>query len=350
MSIFTRSITFNDQTATISFPIKLDSSNQLNWTVPLSSGTNKTSTSGNVAIEPYTKPASTSLVTSWPSSITAAAAVDDNKAKHVEFIKESLNTVDTAVGRDAKAVCAKMLYDYLLIWGMDFIKAHDNFKKAVIAKAYELKSQAPEKASMIASMDKVLTALDQPLEKPMTALPGSVVLPASPPGLTRQVACGGSLTYCGCPGCPDLTYKPIQAKPTAEPSKTVSEVKPTTKESPYNPDMALFILLAKKHDAKYVIENPTLYFSYYENGAKLGYFKGATKAEKMNDYISRCSDEAARERLMKTIFTKNNLIFDGSVMSLYDDWQKTYKPSGVSNRYTKMCAFIDAHKTLFATT
>jgi hypothetical protein len=342
MSVFTRSINFNDTTATISFPNKLDSSNQLNWTVSLSSGTNKASTNGNVTIEPYTKPVSTSPVTSWPSSVTSYPAED--KAKHVEFIKEALNTVDTASGRDAKAACAKMLYDYLLIWGMDFIKAHDNFKKTVIAKAYELKSQAPEKTSMAASMNKVLTALDQPLEKPVTALPGSVALPASPPGLTRQVACGGSLTYCGCDECPDLTYKP-----TTEPSKTVSEMKPTTKEIPYNPDMSLFIALAKKHDAKWANENPTTYFSYYENGVKWGSFKGSTKAERMNDYLSRWSNGAEREKLMKSLFTKNGLVFSDAVMTLYDEWQKTYKPTGSTNRYKKMCVFIDAHKSLFTT-
>lgn len=346
MSTFTRSITFNDQTATISFPIKLDSSNQLNWTVSLSSGTNKASTNGNVAIEPYTKPASTSLVTCWPSSITSYPAED--KVKHLEFIKESLNTIDTATGRDAKAACAKMLYDYLLIWGMDFIKAHERFKLTVIDKAYELKSQAPEKASMIASMDKVLTALNQPLEKPVTALPGSVALPASPPGLTRQVACGGSLTYCGCPGCPDLTYKPTEVKPV----KPV-EIKPaSTSSTDDTAEYKLFVVVAQRMGCTYINKNPKEYFGYYQSTVKRGYIKG-NPAQMIEKYLTQWGgggdDTHQRTALMKQLFEKNNLTFTPDVMTLYDEWQKTYKPVGVSNRYKKMCAFIDVHKTLFTT-
>lgn len=333
MSTFTRSITFNDQAATLTFPTKLNSSNQLDWTVTLTSGTNKVSTTGTVALElsslkTPTTPDSTGPVTSWPTSMIAV--VDENKAKHVAFIKEALNTIETATGRDAKAACAKMMFDYLTICGMDFIKAHERFKHTVIAKAYELKKEAPERSTMVDSMNKVLTALDQPLEKPSTLPP--------PPGLTRQVACGGSLTYCGCTGCPDLTDNP---------SKVVSQSILNKKDAPYNPDMALFIALAKKHDAKTAIENPTTYFSYYENALKWRSINGTTKAEKMDDYLSRWSDGAAREKLMKTLFTKNDLVFSDTVMTLYDEWQKTYKPTGYSNRYKKMCAFIDAHKTLF---
>lgn len=349
MSVFTRSITFNDQTATISFPIKLDSSNQLNWTVSLSSGTNKASTTGNVSIEPYTKPASTSLVTSWPSSITTAVAVDDNKAKHVEFIKESLNTIDTATGRDAKAACAKMLYDYLLIWGMDFIKAHERFKQTVIAKAYELKSQGPEKASMIASMDKVLTALGQPLEKP--AVPVAT-------GLTRQVACGGSLTYCGCVGCPDLTYKPVEVTtpvakvmPVTEPSKVANLVATPAKDdatAEYN----LFVAVAKRMGCTYINKNPKEYFDYYQSTVKRGYIKGSP-AQMIEKYLTQWGgggdDNHQRINLMKKLFTDNKLAFTPDVMTLYDEWQKTYKPTSGTNRYKKMCAFIDAHKTLFTT-
>lgn len=341
MSVFTRTINFNDAYATISFPTKLDSSSQLNWTVSVSSGTNKASTTGNVTIEAYTKPAST--VTSWPSSITAAVAQDDNKAKHVEFIKESLNTVDTATGRDAKAACSKMLFDYLLIWGMDFIKAHDNFKKTVIAKAYELKSQAPEKTTMITSMDNLLTALGQPLEKPIVALPGSVVLPASPPGLTRQVACGGSLTYCGCDGCPDLTYKPTEVKPT--------EVKPlSTSSTDDTAEYKLFVTAAQRMGCSYINKNPKEYFGYYQSTVKRGYIKGSP-AQIIEQYLTRWGgggdDGHQRANLMKQLFEKNKLTFTPDTMTLYDEWQKTYKPTGSTNRYKKMCAFIDAHKSLF---
>lgn len=336
MSI-TRSITLNDITATVSFDTKLASNNQSKWSLTVTSGTNKVSTNGAVTMElsaPKVDPVTTPVVapvTSWP--ISMIGVVDDNKAKHVAFIKESLDTISTATGRDSKTACAKMLFDYLSICGMDFIKAHDSFKLTVINKAYELKKEAPEKASMVASMNKVLTTLGQPLEKKIEGvyIPPDA-FPSLPVGhLTRQVACGGSLTYCGCPGCPDLTIKPTTEK----------------KDESYNPDMALFITLAKKYDAKNAIKNPKLYFSCYENEVKWGTVKGSTKAERMNYYLSRQGDTVARESLMKQLFEKNNLVFGDSVMTLYDEWQKTYKPNDVSNRYKKMCAFIDVHKSLF---
>lgn len=335
MSIFTRSITFNETTATISFPTKLDSSSQLNWTMSVSSGTNKASTTGNVTIEPYTKPASTGPVTSWPSSITSYP--DENKAKQVAFIKEALNTVDTASGRDAKAACSKMLYDYLLTWGMDFIKAHERFKLAVITKAYQLKSQAPENASMIASMDKVLTALNQPLEKPAATV--DTFLPVSPPGLTRQVACGGSLTYCGCPGCPDLTYKPVE-KPVV--SSTEDD----------NDEYKLFLATANRLGYNRVNEFPKSYFMVYQSLVKSGSITGSP-AERIEYYFTQCvgsSDGHQRVTLMKQLFEKNKMTFSPDVMALYNEWQKTYKYSCGTNRYKKMmCAFIEANKNLFTT-
>lgn len=332
MSI-TRSITFNDITATICIDTVLNSENHLNWTVALEIAENKITTTGIVAVEPVSPNATIASPTASTipdtSCLGTVMPIDDSKAKHVEFIKESLNTIETAVGRDAKAACAKILFDYLAICGMDFIKTHERFKQTVITKAYELKSQAPEKTSMVESMNKVLTALDQPLEKPTTAT-------TVPPGLSRQPARGGSMIYCGCTDCPDLTKRPVEVKPTTE-----------KKETPYSPDMALFIALSKKHDAKNAILYPADYFHYYETGVKWGTVKGATKADRMNNYLSRWSDGSERERLMKSLFTKNGLVFSDAVMTLYGEWQKEYKPTGNTNRYKKMCVFIDAHKSLF---
>lgn len=145
-----------------------------------------------------------------------------------------------------------------------------------------------------------------------------------------------------------LTALNFPPKPVDLPKKT-APIKATTekKDEPYNPDMALFIALAKNHDAKNIIENPTFYFSYYESLAKWGSVKGSTKAEKMEDCLSRWSDGAAREILMKQLFEKNKLVFSNSAMTLYNEWQKTYKPAVNSNRYKKMCTFIEAHKALF---
>jgi hypothetical protein len=225
-----------------------------------------------------------------------------------------------------------MLYDYLLICGMDFLKAYERFKQTVIDKAYELKQTAPDKTDMVTSINKVLTALDVPLVKPALAVIATM------PRYT-----------CDNTKCPIHGKKAEEAKPTTEPSKAANTVvqPAANKDTAYNPDMTLFIALAKKHDAKNAVKNPIEYFSYYERAVKWGSVTGATKADKINEYLSRWSDGSAREDLMKSLFTKNNLVFSDVVMTLYEEWQKEYKPTGATNRYKKMCAFIDAHKTLF---
>jgi hypothetical protein len=307
-------------------PTKLNSSNRLDWTIALTSGVNKVSTTGTVTI-----------VTDVPTPTVTPAAPDTpavypeaEKAKHIAFIKEALNTIDTSDGRDVKALGAKMLYDYMLMCAMDFVKAHERYKQTTITKAYQLKKDAPTNTAMIGSINNFLTALDQPLEMPVPVIIATMT------------------TYnCTNSKCPIHGKKAEEVKPVATPVNTVVQPAAEKKGAPYNPDMALFIALAKKHDAKHAIENPTTYFSYYESGVKWGSVKGATKAEKMNNYLSYWSDGAARESLMKSLFTKNDLIFSDTVMTLYDEWQKGYKPTGATNRYKKMCAFIDAHKTLF---
>jgi hypothetical protein len=133
-------------------------------------------------------------------------------------------------------------------------------------------------------------------------------------------------------------------EPVTEAVKPVTEtVVESKKEEPYNPEMALFLALAKKHDAQNAIANPTKYFSYYEQC----YRRGSTIAEKMESYFSWWSSTLERAKLMKSLFEQNNLAFCDAAMNLYDEWVKTYTPSGKTNRYKKMCAFIDVHKSLF---
>lgn len=289
------------------------------------------------------------------------------KEQHVSFIREGLKTIEEAKGRDAKAACAKMLYDYMGLCAMEFLKTHEKFKLTVIDKAYGLKKEAPEFTSMVASLNKVLTALDQPLEKPVTqwgsVLPGSAADTTAPRMLARQVACGGTLTYCGCPGCPDNTVKEAQApvqKPAntvVEPAKSVVEpvksVVEPAKELPKKEDdsaieLALFIALADKYQHKRAIAEPKLYLTYFKSALRWGSVKGSTRAEQMDDYFNRYSEKGQREALMRDIFAKHKLVFSDAVMPFYCGWETTYKPAGKSNRYIKMNEFALANKSLFA--
>jgi hypothetical protein len=67
----------------------------------------------------------------------------------------------------------------------------------------------------------------------------------------------------------------------------------------------------------------------------------------MENFFIRYSVTAERTTLMKSLFYKNKLTFSDIAMTLYDEWVKTYKPAGATNRYKKMCAFIGAHESLF---
>jgi hypothetical protein len=74
-----------------------------------------------------------------------------------------LNLFEKISGRDAKSACIIILYDYMLIHALDFVKADTTYKHHVIQKAYQLKNEAPEITSMITSINNLLTALDVPL-------------------------------------------------------------------------------------------------------------------------------------------------------------------------------------------
>jgi hypothetical protein len=67
----------------------------------------------------------------------------------------------------------------------------------------------------------------------------------------------------------------------------------------------------------------------------------------MTSYFTYCTDDGQRITLMKKIFENHNLIFSDAAMTLYNEWQKTYKPTGKTNRYIKMNEFATTHKALF---
>lgn len=225
------------------------------------------------------------------------------KAQHCSFIKAALETIDTSNGRDVKAVGAKMLYDYLYICAMDFINTYDRFKVTAITKAYELKKMAPEQTSMVESINRLLTALNKPLEET----------------------------------CPDQTLK-VDNKPI-EPIEPIKHI---------NIEYNIFVLIAKRLKYNTIIKDPQTYYKYYQDDMRRGAVKGLSIAEKIENYIFNDWDYAIQQKrikLMKDLFMKNNLTFTEDVMDLYDEWVISVKPT--NNRYIKMCKFIDEHKDLF---
>ena len=114
-------------------------------------------------------------------------------------------------------------------------------------------------------------------------------------------------------------------------------------------DLALFTALAKKYNFEPAIKSPKTYLTHFESFARWRHHsvKGTTKAEKMTSYFTYCSGDVQRDELMKKIFKNHNMIFSDAAMTLYYEWQKTYKPTGKTNRYIKMNEFATTHKPLF---
>lgn len=288
----THSITINDVTTTITFPRGLNIDNQLDWSITLTSGINTVSTSGTVDIV---------VPTIIPAVIPALAVFpEEEKSKHIAVINVLLDMCETLKGKESKAVAAIKILNYISGDALEFTKAYSRFKCTVINKCYEFKRDNSDIPQLVEKANIVLTMLGSPITIPTPA---------------------------------NTNIQHVVSVPPTE-KKDVS----------YNPDMALFLDLAKKHNCKMAINNPCAHFLYYEYAVKHNTVKGDTKAEKMESYYSLWS---AREDLMRSLFTKNNLDFNDSVMTMYNEWQKTYTPTDKTNRYKKMCAFINAHTTLF---
>ena len=323
----TRSITFNNVTASITLPTELNNDSQLDWTITMTSGNNVVSTSGTVDIvvpesEPTPEPVPIPVPVPVP---TPASFSESDKIKHIAVIKALLDMSETLKGKESKAVAAIKILDYVSGEALEFTKTLERFKDTVIKKCYEFKRVNSDMPNVVEKADAVLTKLGK----------------------------------CPCSRCSYLAepmntvVQPVteSAKPVAEPVKPVTEpVKPvptTVAGSLYNSDVSLFITLAHEHQLGHFIKEPSRYWSYYENAVKLGNVLGATKVEQMNNYLGQFSELGARTQLMKSLFEKNKLVFNDSIMPQYKKWIKTYIPPGKTNRYKNMCAFIDANKSLF---
>lgn len=311
---FTRSIIFNDITATISFPTTLNSNNQLDWTIALTSGTNKVCTIGTVNIDVATPEPNIAEPIAPPNSATIPSTyLEDEKMKHVTAIKAMLIDCDVTKGTENKAAIAIKLLDYVSGEALEFTNSHERFKNAVISKCYEFKQVNADMTDVVKKADETLTVLG-----------ASTTIPADFKASDMSIA----------------------AVPATVPA---AAPKPAEKEDAPTMDLALFTVIAKKYNNKNVMANLKQYLRYFENAVRCNahFTKGSTKAEKMTNYLNNLSDDGQRITLMKEIFKKHNLVFNDVAMDLYSDWVNTCKPTGKTNRYTKMKEFATIHKSLF---
>lgn len=334
----TRSITFNNVTASITLPTELNNDNQLDWTITMTSGNNVVSTSGTVDIvvpesEPIPVPTSVPAPTSVPISLPTLS--EENKKKHIAVIKMLLDMSETLKGKESKAVAAIKILDYVSNDALEFTKSNERFLNTLIKKCYEFKRVNSDMPDVVEKANTVLTKLGKCTcgvccsLSSLVETTNTVVQPVA-----KQVS--------------ETTKSVIEtAKPVAETTKPVVEavksVATTVADGKYNPDMPLFLTIAHEHD----VSEPSRYWTYYENAVKWGNVPGATKAEQMNNYFNQFSKLGARTELMKSLFEKNKLVFNDSVIAQYMKWIKTYNPPGKTNRYKNMCAFIDANRSLF---
>jgi hypothetical protein len=299
--------------------------------------------SGSVTVEPNEtpEPVKTAEPVAAPKPAepakTPATYPEDEKVKHVTAIKAMLATQEELKGKENKAANAIKILDYVSGEALDFTKSHERFKNTVINKCYEFKQDN-------ADMPEVAKKADETLVK----LGASTTIPADwkKPEMCR--VCGGNHAT---PVLSKELNEVITAweksqSPVVAP-KPVEPVKP--KEDTSALDLALFTALAKKYNFKPGMENPKQYLSYFENAVRWNSWvvKGSTKAEKMTSYFTHCSDDGHRVKLMKKIFEKHSMIFSDAAMTFYNEWQKTYKPTGKTNRYIKMNEFATTHKALF---
>ena len=258
----TRSITFNNFTATISLPTSPNNDNQLIWYLSLASGENTVSTYDILQIEmpviTETSPAprrlqerlATLTQPPAPAPVPAAVPVPDTTAfvaveeknKHIAVIKALLDMCESLKGKESKAVAAIKVLDYVSGEALEFTKTFESFKSCVIKKCYEFKRVNSDIPAVVEKADAVLIKLGK----------------------------------CPCSRCSKLAEptntvvqpvtEPVTAKPVAEPVKPV----PTTATGePYNPDMSLFLTLAREHELDQVLAEPILFWRQYENAVRL---------------------------------------------------------------------------------
>jgi hypothetical protein len=327
MTTITRSLTLNGFTATVSIPTKLDAHKMLTCTLKVAQAawaTNSSETAFTWAVE-------------VPATAATAPAVSA-KDKHVKYIKGLLDDINAGQARAVKEALAKALYDYLTDEALDFVKTHERFRAEVVKKAYDLKGDATENAGMCSSINRVLQGLGEPLVKPAPPPP------APAPPAARWTPLGFGLD----------AYVAVQAAP-APANPVVKPAAPPTVCTD-TADLALLAAVARKYKCDSVLRNTKEYLGYWRRGVARGDYRGFSKAEAMEKYISSwcCVDEnMVRERLLHDIFNRKNLEYSPVIMDMYNEWVKTYVPPAnirgrpKPNRWTKMCAFVEENKAAF---
>jgi hypothetical protein len=334
---FSSTFTRTNDTTTISINIQASPNTVTTWKM------NSDGLGGTVTVLPIepdepVEPVKPVEPVATPKPVAAPAAYSEaDKIKHVTAIKDMLAECEEARGKDNKEKIAIKLLDYVSGEALEFTKAHERFKDTVINKCYEFKQSEPDRKELVAKSDDVLTKLG-----------ASTTIPDGWKKTDRCRVCDGNHAT---PALSKELNEVINAwensqSPVVAP-KPVEPVKP--KENTSALDLALFTALAKKYNFKSAMENPKLYLSYFDSAVRWNSYtvKGTTKAEKMTSYFTHCTDDGQRVELMKTIFKKHSLIFNDAAMTLYNEWQKTYKPKGKTNRYIKMNEFATIHKALF---
>ncbi len=360
MSTLVRSLTLNGFTATLTIPTKLDEHNMLTCKLAVTQtgwGNNSSQTSFTFKVdsaasstaacsgEPVKikKLSTTATVTTAPAptasttTTTEPAKTETEKQKHITFIKGILDDYPNIKGLEARGAAAKILFDYLSGEALEFVKNHKKFKDVVISKAYQLKKEAPELTALVASMDRVLTALGVPLKQPV-AVPG-----------------------CSCKMCstaPKTPANTVVEPTTAPPAPAPAPAAPApavTAVTTSDPDLVLFMAVARKLKCTTALKYPTEYLGYWRGVVKRGSYTGKSKADSMAVYLTGWwgyyNEDIRREKLMKDLFEKNKLPYDPVVMDMYYEWVKTYTPPARprTNRYLKMVAFIKANRSAFTT-
>ena len=172
--------------------------------------------------------------------------------------------------------------------------------------------------------------------------------PPAPPAPAKPAARWTSLGF-GLDAYVAVQAAPAPANPVVKPAAPPTVCTDTA-------DLALLAAVARKYKCDSVLRNTKEYLGYWRRAANRGDYRGLSKAEAMEKYISSwyCyDDDTMRERLLHNMFNKRNLEFSPVIMDMYNEWVKTYVPpprrQGQSkpNRWTKMCAFVEENKSAF---
>jgi hypothetical protein len=89
-----------------------------------------------------------------------------DKQEIITTVKDLLAQCDNAKNKETKKEIAIQILMYLLN-NLEFVNHHEKFRKTVIAKCREFKKDDNQFTDLVETVDKLLTALHEPLEDPM---------------------------------------------------------------------------------------------------------------------------------------------------------------------------------------